>query len=95
MSKTKNLQYEIDDLLLRIRCRALMILTCIELKGIGYFTLPYLVHAKAKHVYACEWNPDSIEALKRNLQLNGVQGESFSWVRECVRLHFEKSGTKH
>jgi len=41
--------------------------------GIGYFTLPYLVHAKAKHVYACEWNPDSIEALKRNLQLNGVQ----------------------
>ena len=25
--------------------------------GIGYFTLVYLVHANAKHVIACEWNP--------------------------------------
>ena len=39
--------------------------------GIGYFTLPYLVHAKADHVFACEWNPVSVEALKYNLhQLN-------------------------
>jgi len=40
--------------------------------GIGYFTLTYLKHAEAKHVYACEWNPDSVEALKINLQLNNV-----------------------
>ena len=40
--------------------------------GIGYFTLPFLVHAKAKHVHACEWNPDSVQALKKNLCLNGV-----------------------
>ncbi|XP_062379926.1 tRNA wybutosine-synthesizing protein 2 homolog [Sardina pilchardus] len=40
--------------------------------GIGYFTLPYLVHAGAAHVYACEWNPDAVKALKRNLQLNRV-----------------------
>ena len=40
--------------------------------GIGYFTLPYLVHAGAGHVHACEWNPDAVEALTRNLQLNGV-----------------------
>lgn len=40
--------------------------------GIGYFTLPYLVHAHAKHVHACEWNPEAIEALKVNLQLNAV-----------------------
>jgi len=40
--------------------------------GIGYFTLPYLVHAHADYVHACEWNPDSVEALRRNLALNGV-----------------------
>ncbi|XP_028816248.1 tRNA wybutosine-synthesizing protein 2 homolog [Denticeps clupeoides] len=40
--------------------------------GIGYFTLPYLVHAGAAHVHACEWNPNAVEALHRNLQLNGV-----------------------
>ncbi len=40
--------------------------------GIGYFTLPYLVHAKAKHLHACEWNPNAVEALKRNLALNRV-----------------------
>lgn len=40
--------------------------------GIGYFTLPYLLHAGAAHVHACEWNPDAVEALKRNLQLNRV-----------------------
>ncbi|RVE67468.1 hypothetical protein OJAV_G00103180 [Oryzias javanicus] len=40
--------------------------------GIGYFTLPYLVHAKASHVHACEWNPDAVEALQKNLQANKV-----------------------
>ncbi|XP_043983826.1 tRNA wybutosine-synthesizing protein 2 homolog [Gambusia affinis] len=40
--------------------------------GIGYFTLPYLVHAKASHVHACEWNPDAVAALQKNLEVNGV-----------------------
>ncbi|KAM7389230.1 hypothetical protein PAMP_023220 [Pampus punctatissimus] len=40
--------------------------------GIGYFTLPYLVHAGATHVHACEWNPDAVEALQKNLVANGV-----------------------
>lgn len=40
--------------------------------GIGYFVLPFLVHSKATIVYACEWNENAIEALKRNLKLNGV-----------------------
>eukprot|EP00795_Rhopilema_esculentum_P012873 gene12873-3622_t len=42
--------------------------------GIGYFVIPYLVHAGAKMVYACEWNPDAIEALKKNLEINNVSG---------------------
>ena len=45
--------------------------------GIGYFVLPYLVHSKASLVYACEWNEHAIEALKRNLKLNGVD-------KQCV-----------
>lgn len=40
--------------------------------GIGYFTLPLLVHAKAKHLYACEWNPDAVKALQENLSINKV-----------------------
>lgn len=40
--------------------------------GIGYYTLPILVHSKAKHVYSCEINPDSITALKWNLEKNQV-----------------------
>lgn len=40
--------------------------------GIGYFTLPFLVKANAKQVYACEWNPHAVEALKRNVEANSV-----------------------
>ncbi|AEE82410.1 Met-10+ like family protein / kelch repeat-containing protein [Arabidopsis thaliana] len=40
--------------------------------GIGYFVLPFLVRAKAKLVYACEWNPHAIEALRRNVEANSV-----------------------
>jgi len=40
--------------------------------GIGYFTLPYLVHAHASHVHACEWNPHAVTALRRNLELNNI-----------------------
>ncbi|XP_045176424.2 tRNA wybutosine-synthesizing protein 2 homolog [Mercenaria mercenaria] len=41
--------------------------------GIGYFTLPYLVYTGVKHLHACEWNPDAVEALRRNLSMNGVE----------------------
>ncbi|XP_042478384.1 tRNA wybutosine-synthesizing protein 2/3/4 isoform X2 [Macadamia integrifolia] len=40
--------------------------------GIGYFVLPFLVGAKAKLVYACEWNPCAIEALRHNVEANSV-----------------------
>ena len=41
--------------------------------GIGYFTLPYLIHAGAEVVHACEWNPHAVEALRRGLVANGVE----------------------
>ncbi|XP_007889462.2 tRNA wybutosine-synthesizing protein 2 homolog [Callorhinchus milii] len=40
--------------------------------GLGYFTLPYLVHAGAAFVYACEWNPWAVASLRKNLELNKV-----------------------
>jgi tRNA G37 N-methylase Trm5 len=40
--------------------------------GIGYFTIPLLTRGGVKHAYACEWNPDSVAALRRNLEANGV-----------------------
>ena len=41
--------------------------------GIGYYTLPMLVRSNAKHVYACELNPDSIDALTKGADLNAVR----------------------
>ncbi|KAJ1920264.1 S-adenosylmethionine-dependent methyltransferase [Tieghemiomyces parasiticus] len=38
--------------------------------GVGYFTLPYLVHAGARTVHACEMNPWSVEGLRRGAVAN-------------------------
>ena len=51
--------------------------------GIGYFTLPALVHGKAKHVYACEWNPHAVEALRYNLKDNQVNDRATVLVGDC------------
>ena len=40
--------------------------------GIGYYSLQLLTNGKCKHLHACEMNPDSIEALKRGLEINQV-----------------------
>jgi len=40
--------------------------------GIGYYTLPILVHSQAEHVHCCEWNLNSVKALESNLEDNGV-----------------------
>lgn len=40
--------------------------------GIGYYTVPLLLHGKAQHVHACEWNPNSVLALRENLRRAGV-----------------------
>ncbi|KAH9296390.1 hypothetical protein KI387_039978, partial [Taxus chinensis] len=40
--------------------------------GIGYFVLPFLLKAGAKLVYACEWNPSALAALRHNVAVNGV-----------------------
>ena len=40
--------------------------------GVGYYTVPLLLHGKARHIHACEWNPNSILSLRENLRLAGV-----------------------
>ena len=49
--------------------------------GIGYYTMPFLVHAKAAIVHAFEWNINSVASLIVNLAMAGVAKE------RCV-LHY-------
>ena len=52
--------------------------------GIGYFTVPYLKHARALRLIACEWNPHAVEALRRNLSDNGVADRcTVRWFHRC------------
>lgn len=44
-----------------------------------YVYMTWLIRANAKLVYACEWNPHALEALRRNLHANSV-------VDRCVVL---------
>ncbi|MED5158766.1 MAG: methyltransferase, partial [Candidatus Thermoplasmatota archaeon] len=44
--------------------------------GIGYYSLPMLVHSQVGHVHCCEWNPNAVRALEANLESNGVAGRS-------------------
>ena len=48
--------------------------------GIGYFTVPIMVHGKASFVHACDWNADAIRAIENNLLVNGIP-------RHCFALH--------
>jgi len=54
--------------------------------GIGYFVLPYLVNSEAALVYACEWNENAIEALKRNLKLNGVDKQCVIYEGDNIKV---------
>lgn len=54
--------------------------------GIGYYTLPALVHGKARHVYACEWNEQAANALTYNLAANGVESRATVLVGDCRQV---------
>lgn len=68
----------------RLDCRGETVVDLFA--GIGYFVLPFLVRAHAKLVYACEWNPHAIEALKRNLRINSVDNS-------CIVLEGDNTTT--
>ncbi|KAK9916814.1 hypothetical protein WJX75_007384 [Coccomyxa subellipsoidea] len=54
--------------------------------GIGYYTLPLLVHARAAKVTACEWNPAAVEALRRNLLDNHCADKCEVLHGDCRQL---------
>lgn len=54
--------------------------------GIGYYVLPFLVHGQAAKVYALEWNPDSIEALRLNLTQNQIEAHRYEVLPGDNRL---------
>eukprot|EP00923_Selenidium_pygospionis_P010936 GHVN01019106.1.p1 GENE.GHVN01019106.1~~GHVN01019106.1.p1 ORF type:complete len:1502 (+),score=149.35 GHVN01019106.1:396-4901(+) len=40
--------------------------------GIGYFSLPILVHSERVRVIACDWNREALEAFRSELALNRI-----------------------
>ena len=63
--------------------------------GIGYFTLPYLVHAGAAHVHACEWDEDALAALSRNVAANGVERRCTVHAGDNVQAAATLAGVAH
>lgn len=51
--------------------------------GIGYYTLPALIHGRASHVYACEWNQHAANALRYNIKDNHVEDRVTVLVGDC------------
>jgi len=48
--------------------------------GIGYYTLPLLVHSKCNHIYSCEWNKEASTSLIQNLMKNKVKDRCSVYV---------------
>lgn len=46
--------------------------------GIGYYTVPFLLHGGAKVVHACEWNSNSVSALRENLRVANISPERYA-----------------
>ncbi|KAJ1480574.1 S-adenosyl-L-methionine-dependent methyltransferase [Baffinella frigidus] len=44
----------------------------LKAERVSYFTIPLLATADVAFLHACELNPNSVEALRRNLDLNKV-----------------------
>ena len=51
--------------------------------GIGYFSLPALIHGKCASLVACEWNEDALMALRYNLEQNNVHHRAQVYAGDC------------
>ena len=54
--------------------------------GIGYFTLPLLVHTSVKRVHSCDWSVDAIEALHNGLLANHVTDRCVVHHTDCRKV---------
>ena len=76
----------------QISCKNEIILDLFA--GIGYFTLPLLVHTSAKRVHSCDWSGDAIDALHKGLLANRIAAGRCVVHRtdcrkvRCVCMHY-------
>jgi len=59
--------------------------------GIGYYTLPAVVHGKASFVYACEWNEHAVTALKHNVVENKISEKVQILAGDCRQVAKENN----
>lgn len=59
--------------------------------GIGYFTLPLLVHTSAKRVHSCDWSGDAIDALHKGLAANHVTDRCIVHHGDCRKVRWGDS----
>jgi tRNA/tmRNA/rRNA uracil-C5-methylase (TrmA/RlmC/RlmD family) len=75
----------------RFRCEGEVVVDMYA--GIGYFTLPYLIHAGAQLVHACEWNPNAVTALRYIFMIviiNYIKAQRLSWFGHLHRMPEER-----
>ncbi|MEK6820814.1 MAG: 50S ribosomal protein L11 methyltransferase, partial [archaeon] len=48
--------------------------------GMGYWSIPIAKHAKPKHVYAIDKNPDAIEAIRTNAKINRIPEKTLTII---------------
>jgi len=54
--------------------------------GIGYFTLPLLVHTSVSKVHSCDWSTDAITALHKGLVANRVSDRCVTHHVDCRKV---------
>lgn len=57
--------------------------------GIGYYTLPAIIHGNARWVVACEWNKYAINALRYNVDDNNVSDRVTIMEGDCRKSAME------
>lgn len=60
--------------------------------GIGYYTLPAIIHGRARHVFACEWNPYAIYALRFNIRDNKISKDKVTILEGDCRVLCKEKG---
>ncbi|XP_010163036.1 tRNA wybutosine-synthesizing protein 2 homolog, partial [Antrostomus carolinensis] len=65
--------------------------------GIGYFTLPYLVHTAAAFVHACEWDSHALELrdVADRVNLGLIPSSEEGWPVACRVLKKGTGGVLH
>ncbi len=54
--------------------------------GIGYFSMPALVHTNVAHIHMAEWNPHAVAAIRRNVEANRIAAERYTGMANQLRL---------